>query len=156
MRHAHFERAARWAAVALFGALCACGPSSDAELARHLRLELRGGSEAMYPQRVSFAVKRTAAGRSIFLGDRDAVFRANGIIIPTPHGGCSACARERLAGGSSDESYYHLSAAEVLQWLGGPGSWRLTASLGPVTSNELLVHISDGGAVRCEPSWKRE
>ena len=109
----------------------------------------------MYDDKVSFAIERSAVGASVRPGRRDIVLRANGRILPPPRVWAQRMVARRIPAGSSSTSFWHHRPAETAAWLGGPGSYRLTASLGPVTSNALVVEVGEDGAVRCDPPWQR-
>lgn len=133
-------RDGRWIAPLLAGiaaVLAACS-SSDSDLAAHLRLELGGTAGWTVPTRTSFALTATAAGAPVRLGRYPAVLTCGNRVLSVDV--LAGAAKPRRIGRElSITWFWHLTEPELGRWLGGPGTYTLRATIGPVTSEPLVV-----------------
>lgn len=120
---------------------------SDEGLRKHLEFEL-AATTAMYPGKLSIALRFEAHGKSVSLHKRAVVVYCDGREIRG-----RACAEAlpadqpyfRLAlgvhDGSRDIYYWHVPTRELDAWLGGPGKHVVELQVGPVKSNPITITL---------------
>jgi hypothetical protein len=143
------------AATLLFlvlGLVSGCGrlrSSTEKELSDNLRLTLTC-TTGMYPGKVSFGLYMSSIGDTVWPGGRPIVLVANEQPLSTP--------MEWDLYGAITRGYYeykrgylwHRTPDELAEWLGGPGTYRVVARLGPVQSTEVRLSIGQDHVVEIQ------
>ena len=132
-----------WLLFLVVGLVGSCGrfcSSSDEELSKNLRLTLTCTTR-MYPGNVSFGLYLASIGDKVWPGGRPIVLLANEQPLSAPR---EFDLYDAITRGSYEFNrgyLWHPTPEGLADWLGGPGTYRIVARLGPVQSTEVRLRI---------------
>jgi hypothetical protein len=111
----------------------------------HLRshLVVRLGAELRTEQgrrEVAFGVRTGARGAPVVLSGELITIRANARVVRTPPFADKPIDAVEYPS-TREIRFFYMSEPELIDWLGGVGTYSLTATVGPVESEPVVVHL---------------